>query len=83
MNDRQTRALNEPAIYQIHIQGTLDESWGDYYGGQIIPSADGTETTLRTLSMDQAALVGLVNRLNGLGLRILLVEHEPFEEDRN
>jgi hypothetical protein len=28
--------------------------------------------------MDQAALVGLVNRLNGMGLRLLAVEQMPI-----
>jgi hypothetical protein len=33
--------------------------------------------------MDQAALVGLVNRLYGLGLRLLLVERVCVKEDRS
>ena len=26
----------EPAIYRIHIQGTLDANWSDYCGGMTI-----------------------------------------------
>jgi hypothetical protein len=40
-------------------------------------------TILHTLPMDQPALVGLVNRLNGLGLRLLSLEHFFIEEDRS
>jgi hypothetical protein len=83
MNDRQKLALNEPAIYQIQIQGTLDENWGDYFGGQIIYSTDQAVTTLHTPLMDQPALVGLVGRLNGLGLRLLSVKQMPVEKNQN
>jgi hypothetical protein len=79
VSDRQRLALREPSVYEIHIQGNLDESWGDYFGGQIVSSTEGTSrpavTILRTPPMDQAALLGLISRLNGLGLLLLLVEH--------
>jgi len=74
VSDQKVLPLYEPAIYQI--QGTLDESWGEYFGGQVVSSADGTVTSLRTPLLDQAALAGLVNRLNGMGLRLLSVEQE-------
>lgn len=86
VNARQKLKLREPSIYQIHIQGYLDESWGDYFGGQILSTEDEADrtavTTLRTSPMDQAALVGLVSRLHGLGLALLLVEHVCVREDR-
>ena len=86
LDDRQRLKLREPSIYQIHIQGSLDQSWGDYFGGQIIAVEDEAGrlvvTTLRTPPMDQAALVGLVSRLHGLGLPLLLVEHVCVTEDR-
>ena len=87
MNDRQELKIREPSIYQIHIQGCLDESWGDYFGGEILSSYDEAGqfdvTTLRTPPMDQAALVGLVSRLHGLGLPLLLVEHVSVKEGRS
>lgn len=81
VSDQQILPLYEPAIYQIQIQGALDESWGEYFGGQVVSSADGTVTSLRTPPLDQAALVGLINRLNGLGLRLLSVEQEDVVDD--
>lgn len=80
MKDRQKQLLAEPANYQIHIQGTLDDSWGDYFGGRIVSVDDGAVTIVQTPSMDQPALVGLINRLNGLGLRLLLVEQVDLAE---
>ena len=86
MNNRQKLKLREPSIYQIHIQGCLDESWGGYFGGEILSSYDEVGqfdvTTLRTPPMDQAALVGLINRLHGLGLPLLSVEHVCVRKDR-
>jgi hypothetical protein len=87
VNDRQRLKLSEPSTYQIHIQGCLDESWGDYFGGEIVSSdyeaGQLAVTTLRTPPMDQAALVGFVSRLHGLGLPLLLVEHVCIEEERS
>ena len=66
MNERERLKLREPSIYQIHIQGSLDESWGDYFGGEVTSIEDEAGrlavTTLRTPPMDQAALVGLISR---------------------
>ena len=87
VNEKQGLKLREPSIYQIHIQGSLDESWGDYFGGEVTSIEDEAGrlavTTLRTPPMDQAALVGLISRLHGLGLPLLLVEHVCVEEDRS
>ena len=83
MSERQQLALRDPSIYNIHIQGILDESWGDYFGGKVVTDADGVVTTLCTPLMDQAALVGLVNRLNGMGLRLLAVEQMPIGKNCN
>jgi hypothetical protein len=38
---------------------------------------------LRTLGTEQAALMGILSRLNGLGLRLLSVEHHCVEEKRS
>jgi hypothetical protein len=87
VNEKRERKLREPSIYEIHIQGSLDESWGDYFGGQVVSAEEEAGqlavTTLRTPPMDQAALVGLVSRLHGLGLPLLSVEHICVEDDRS
>jgi hypothetical protein len=85
MRNLQKPGLKEPSVYLIRIQGTLDESWGDYFGGESTPSQDDEQnplTTLRTPLIDQSELVGLVNRLNGLGLRLLSVESVLAECDQ-
>ena len=85
VTDPQSLPLKEPSTYQIRIQGLLDENWGDYFGGEIEVTQEEDDptpkTTLRTPPIDQPELVGLVNRLNGLGLRLLLVEQVYVEGD--
>lgn len=74
------RKLNmyEPAVFRICIQGELDESWFEYFSAQSV-SAESDEagnkvTVIISEPMDQAALVGLVNRLNAIGIPLISVE---------
>jgi len=71
----------EPAVFLIRIEGRLGESWSEYFGAQTI-SVDVDEagrctTALVSEPVDQAALVGMINRLNGLGLPVVSVECLP------
>ena len=60
-------------IYQIRVQGQLDESWSDWLGElTITPQPDGA-TLLSGSIIDQAALHGILDRLYGLNLTILSV----------
>jgi len=71
------------AVFRVSIRGMLDKSWSDYFGTQSISIQtyeDGDAvTTFTTEAVDQAALVGLINRLNSLGLPLLAVECLPEE----
>jgi hypothetical protein len=65
---------DEEAVYQIRVQGLLDEGWSDWLGGMtIVPQGDG-ETLLVGPIRDQAALHGLLNKIRDLGLLLLGVE---------
>jgi hypothetical protein len=70
--------MHEPAVFQIRIEGKLSENWRDYIGAQAMsPGQDEAGfpvTTLISEPVDQAALVGLVNSLNALGLPLISVE---------
>jgi hypothetical protein len=64
---------NDVPIYQIRVQGQLDESWSDWLGElTITPQPDGA-TLLSGSIIDQAALHGILDRLYGLNLTILSV----------
>ncbi len=80
---RQKLNMYEPAVFTIRIQGELDEDWSEYFGAQSL-SVEADEagfpvTTLVSEPVDQAALVGLINHLNGLGLSLVSVECLPTE----
>ena len=75
---RQRVNMFDPAVFLIRIEGRLGESWSEYFGAQSISveedEAGLSSTTLISEPVDQAALVGMINRLNGLGLPVVSVE---------
>jgi hypothetical protein len=68
--------LDEHTGYKIKVEGRVDASLVDWFGPMQIFSADGDGqiTILSTLDMDQAALVGLIRHLHGLGIVLLSIE---------
>ena len=66
-------SANDVPIYQIRVQGQLDESWSEWLGElAITPQPDGS-TLLTGSIIDQAALHGILDKLYGLNLSILSV----------
>ena len=78
---RQKLNMFDPAVYCIRIDGKLGESWSEYFGAQSmsvdVDEAGLSSTTLISEPVDQAALVGMINHLNGLGLPLVSVECLP------
>jgi hypothetical protein len=76
--------FDRPGYYQIRIQGKLKKPWLDYLDGLMITSAAWgryTEVTLICgMLADQAALGGLLDLLNNLGVVILTVERIEKDE---
>lgn len=72
-----TRSLgmDQPATYQIQVQGRLGGDWSDWFSGMTVTiecQKDGpTITTLTGTVPDQAALHGLLNRIRDLSLPLL------------
>jgi hypothetical protein len=68
----------DPAVYSIRINGRLGESWLEYFGAQSmlveVDEVGVSTTTLISEPVDQAALVGMINHLNGLGLPVVSIE---------
>ncbi len=61
-----------PSFFEIQVKGTFDESWSDWFGGFTITREDG-KTLLAGQAIDQAALLGILAKINDLGLVILTV----------
>jgi hypothetical protein len=70
--------IDKPKIYQIDVQGRLDESWSDWLDGMTInvkKHSDGSDvTTITGAVVDQAALHGILNRIRDLNLPLLSVQ---------
>ena len=78
-NIQQRLRLDQPATYQIKVQGRLSEKWSDWFDGMTITvensDASFTVTTLTGTVADQVALYGLLSRIRDLGLPLLLVQY--------
>ncbi len=63
--------MEQPATYQIRIQGQLDESWSEWLNGlSILPQSKG-ETLLSGPITDQAALHGVLDKLYAMNLPLI------------
>jgi len=82
----------DPVVFCIRVQGGLDESLLAYFAVQSmsvdVDAAGLCTTTLISEPVDQAALLGIINRLNGLGVPLVCVDclsrdvdDEPAELD--
>jgi hypothetical protein len=86
----QYKKLNmyETSVFAIRIQGELDEDWSDYFNAQsmtVEADEDGSPVTiLISEPVDQAALIGIINRLNDTALPLVSIEclPTPVENDR-
>jgi hypothetical protein len=63
-------------IYQIKVQGRLDETWSGWFNSMTI-TFEGDTTTLTGAVVDQAALRGILSRLWDLNLALISVN--PIE----
>jgi hypothetical protein len=67
----------EPATYRIRVRGCLDQRWGQWLGGIAITTTGKPDETLFTgILADQAALLGLLQQLHNLRLKLLEVRLE-------
>jgi len=57
--------------YEIHVRGQLDESWSDWLEGMEVKLSDNGEMILLGHIEDQAALMGVLNKLYRLNLTLL------------
>jgi hypothetical protein len=58
-------------FFEIHVKGHLDSSWADWLEGLEIKLLDNGEMVLSGHIVDQAALMGVLNKLYRLNLILL------------
>jgi hypothetical protein len=59
--------------FEIHVRGQLDESWSEWLEGLKVTLLDNDEMILSGYIGDQAALMGVLNKVYGLNLALLSV----------
>ncbi len=64
-----------PSFYKIQVKGTIDESWSDWFDGFTVTQQEG-KTLLAGQAIDQTALVGILAKINDLGLVILSIRRK-------
>ncbi len=61
------------SFFEILVRGQLDESWSDWLEGLEMKLLDNGEMILSGYIRDQAALMGILNKLYGLNLTLLSI----------
>lgn len=69
-----------PAIYRIHVEGLLDESWSERLAGMNVETIKRNNLPLVTILSgrltDQAELLGVLNALYNLRLTLISVRRQ-------
>ena len=60
--------------YEIRVRGNIDSSWSDWFDGFEL-TVQGDETNLVGNVIDQAALHGLLAKINDLGLTLISIKN--------
>lgn len=68
-----------PRIYIIRIQGTLHDRWKHWFDGMTATTLENGETIIEGFIKDQSELVGVINQIHSLNLRLISVNCK--EED--
>lgn len=63
----------QKGFFEIHVKGHLDNGWSDWLEGLEMRLLENGETVFSGAIVDQAALMGVLNKLNRLNLTILSV----------
>lgn len=65
--------MDQSYIYEIRVEGQLTDRWSDWLEGLAIQAAPDGETKITGLLPDQAALLGVLNKIHGLNVSIISV----------
>lgn len=69
--------MDKPVFYEIKVKGYLDDTWEDWFEGLTISAHEDGESRLSGYLSDQAALHGILTRINSLGLNLISVNAIP------
>ena len=73
--------MDKPCVYEIRVEGHLTDRWSDWFDGLAIQAAPNHETILTGPIDDQAALLGVLNKIQGLNLSLISVNRLNDRDD--
>lgn len=76
MHEPADHGLPEPSGYEIRIKGRLSESFLTAFEDLTV-TVNPVETVIRGSVLDQAALYGVLDRIQALGLQLIEVRQLP------
>ncbi len=62
------------SFFEICVKGQLDPSWSEWLEGMEVKLLDDEKMSLCGYVVDQAALMGILNKLCGLNLSVISVK---------
>lgn len=72
--------MNEVDIYEIRVEGVLPDQWSDWFEGLAIQNDINGETILRGPLSDQAALFGVLMRIQALNLTLISLKRSTTKK---
>jgi hypothetical protein len=75
------RELDKEAVYEIRVKVTLSQSWSDWFEGFSLTCQHG-ETSITGPIKDQAALMGLLGKIDHLNLPLLAVNRLESRDEK-
>ncbi len=66
-------------IYEIRVEGHLDQNWSSWFDGLIISYDRQDKTVLRGPLVDEAALHGVLIKVRDLALPLLALRREDVD----
>jgi len=82
MGECENHQVEGQAVYQIRVQGRLDERWSDWFSGLTVTvESENPLVTTMVGVIDQAALRGILNKIWDLNLALISVT--PIRADES
>jgi hypothetical protein len=72
--------MNSPSLYEIRIEDHLTDSWSGWFDGLTIENVPDGVTILSGEFVDQAALFGVLSKIQALNLTLISVNRLPFQK---
>jgi hypothetical protein len=83
IEDQEHRSTNPGGgFFEIHVKGHLNSNWFEWLEGMEVKLLDNGEMILFGPIVDQAALMGILNKLSRLNLSLLSVNAVGRRADR-